>query len=198
MTSIYDVEPNELIAKAAEELKKLKELTPPSWASFVKTGAHRERPPANPDWWYFRAAAVLRAIYKLGPIGVSKLRTKYGGAYSKSMSPERFFKGSGSIIRKVLQQLEKAGFVKQGAKGIHKGRIITPKGISFLDKIADNISKSSPKEAKPKAEEKPVIKEQKQEKPKEKKAEKKSAKKPEEPKAEIPAEIIQAPAAENV
>src|SRR3990167_8286378 len=48
---------------------------------------------------------------------------------------------SASIIRKILQQLEKAEFIKQAQSGAHKGRIITPKGTSFLDKMAVQMSK---------------------------------------------------------
>jgi ribosomal protein S19E (S16A) len=35
----------------------------------------------------------------------------------------------------MLQQLEKDGLIKYDEKGVHKGRIITPKGKSFLDKM---------------------------------------------------------------
>ena len=142
---MYDAEAQELIEKAAEELKKIPEIKPPVWASFVKTGMHKERPPVDSDWWYLRTASVLRAVYRLGPVGVEKLRTKYGGKKNRGVKKEHFFKGSGNILRKSLQQLEKAGFVKFAEKGVHKGRIITPKGKSFLDKIAARIHGQSPR-----------------------------------------------------
>ena len=107
---IHDVYPNDLIEKAAEELKKVEAVKPPVWVTFVKTGVHRERAPLDKDWWYMRAAAVLRSVALLGPIGVSKLRTKYGGKKRRGHQPPIFRRGSGSIIRKVLQQLDKAGF----------------------------------------------------------------------------------------
>jgi small subunit ribosomal protein S19e len=144
--SIFDVPTNELIEKAAKELKKLPEINAPEWAKFVKTGMHKERPPVRADWWHVRAAAMLRSIAKLGPVGVSKLRTKYGGKQNSGVGSEHFYKGSGSIARKVLQQLEKAGLVKQAQKGVHKGRIITPKGQSLLDKSAKEIAKVFVKE----------------------------------------------------
>ena len=145
MTTIYDVDSRELILKTAEELKKIPEIKPPEWAAFVKTGMHKERPPVNSDWWYVRAASVLRAIYRLGPVGVEKLRTKYGGKKNRGTKKEHFFKGSGNILRKSMQQLEKAGLIKFEDKGVHKGRIITPKGRSFLDKIATQIHGFKPK-----------------------------------------------------
>ncbi|MBU0667407.1 MAG: 30S ribosomal protein S19e [Nanoarchaeota archaeon] len=140
---VYNVEPTRLIEKTADELKKL--IGAPSWSAFVRTGNHKQRPPVNPDWWYVRAAAVLRTIYLLGPIGVSKLRTKYGGKKNRGVRPEKFVKGSGNIIRKILQELEKAELVKQAQKGKHKGRIITPKGMSLLFTVTKKISGSKPK-----------------------------------------------------
>jgi len=175
MVSLYGVDQSELVEKAAEELKKIDEIKPPEWAIFVKTGTHKERPPRNKEWWYTRAASILRIIYRLGPIGVSKLRTKYGGKKNRGVKPERFYKSSGNILRKILQQLEKAGFVKQGEKRKYKGRLITPKGKSFLDKIATQLAKGS----RVKKEERKPVKEEKVEKKEEQKA---GEKKPEEKK----------------
>ena len=138
MPSLYDAEAGEFIKRVAKELKNNQDITPPVWADFVKTGAFKERPPVNKDWWYARSASVLRTVYLMGPIGVSKLRTKYGGKKNRGHKKGRSYKGSGNILRKMLQQLEKAGYVKQDAKGVHKGRVITPKGRSFLDKISQN------------------------------------------------------------
>jgi len=141
MTHILKVNPNALINITAEELKKQSLVQPPDWSKFVKTGHHKERLPDNTDWWYFRSAAVLRTVARLGPIGTEKLRVKYGGKKNRGHKPERTYKASGSILRKVLQQLETSGLVKQTEKGVHKGRILTPKGISLLDKIAVQLAK---------------------------------------------------------
>ena len=150
MATVYDVSGNELVEKAAEELKKVSQIKPVSWASFVKTGVHKERPPMKDDWWYARAASILKYIYKLGPIGVSKLRNKYGGRKNRGHAPEHTFTGSGNIVRKIIQQLDAAGLTKQVDKGQHKGRIITPKGKSLLDKVATQIMKDAPRMAKEK------------------------------------------------
>lgn len=164
MATMYDAEPNELIQKAAQELKKIPDIKPPLWAAFAKTGTHKERPPSNKDWWHVRTASILRSVYRLGPIGVSKLRTKYGGKKNRGVAKERSYKGSGSIIREALQQLEKAGFVKQTQKGFHKGRVVTPKGKSFLDKIASQLAgtEANPKIQKPEKQPKKESKEKEQ------------------------------------
>ena len=139
MTTIYDVDPSKLIEKVSEELKKVDEIKAPEWAKYAKTGASKERPPVEEDWWYARAASILRKIYMLGPIGVSKLRKKYGGKKNRGHKPEKFYKGSGNIIRKSLQQLEKAGLIKQVVKSGHKGRIVTAKGKKLLDTVSKEI-----------------------------------------------------------
>ncbi len=133
---VRDVPVNDLIESLAAELKNVKDIAPPSWAPYVKTGVHKERPPSRDDWWYVRVAAVLRSVEKLGPVGVSKLRTKYGGRKNRGYAPERFYHASGNILRKALQQLEAAGLVKKAEKGSHKGRIITPAGNKLLRSAA--------------------------------------------------------------
>ena len=141
MTHILLVNPSELVFKTSEELKKQKLVIPESWAKFVKTVHNKERLPDQEDWWFIRSAAILRTVAKLGPIGTEKLRTKYGGKKNRGHKPERTYKASGSIIRTILQQLEKSGLIKQVEKEGHKGRVLTPKGTSFMDKIAVQLAK---------------------------------------------------------
>ena len=139
MVTIYDVDPSDLIVKTAEELKKVEQVSIPDWATVVKTGPGQERIPDSLDWWYMRAASILRKVYHRGPIGVSKLRTYYGKKKNRGVKPERFYKAGGKVIRTILQQLEVAGLIVQVEKGVHKGRMVTPKGRSLLDSIASEV-----------------------------------------------------------
>jgi small subunit ribosomal protein S19e len=135
LTTVYEVSPHDLITAVAQELKASGKVQPPEWAAYAKTGVHREMPPIDPDWWYVRCASVLRRIYIDGPVGVSRLRSYYGGKQRKPVSTPRFAKGSGSIVREALQQLEKAGYVKK----IKLGRLITPEGQAFMDDMSFTI-----------------------------------------------------------
>jgi len=128
------VSKQELVSALADQLKPL--LKKPEWADYVKTGVYKERPPLNSDWWYMRASSILLKVDKLGPVGVSKLRTKYGGKKNRGVRPERFYKGSGSIIRMILQQLEGVGLLKQETRGSHKGRVLTLKAYSLIARTA--------------------------------------------------------------
>ncbi len=134
MVTIYEANPNVLNEKAALELKKL--IKAPEFSKYVKTGAGRERPPSDKDWYYNRAAAVLRSVYLKGPLGVNRLKVKYGNRKNVGVTGERVYNASGKIIRLILQQLEKAELIKQVEKKGHKGRIITSKGKKFLDNLA--------------------------------------------------------------
>jgi small subunit ribosomal protein S19e len=136
MATIYDIEPGKLIERASKQLKEQKIVEMPEWAKFVKTSHGKERPPMDDDWWYGRVASILRKIYILGPIGVSKLSRKYGCKKDRGHKPEKTVRGSTKIIRTILQQLDKAGMIISAEKGVHKGKIITPKGKSFLDKLS--------------------------------------------------------------
>lgn len=135
MTSVYDVPGSTLIKELAEELKKVDSIKAPEWAKFVKTGANREVQPSNGEWWYIRSASVLRKVRIYGPIGVPTLRKSYGGRKNQGYAPSSIARGSGSVIRSIVKQLETAGFVKK----TDKGRITTPAGVSILDKIAGKI-----------------------------------------------------------
>lgn len=137
MATVYDANAGKLIEKASEELKKL--VKEPTWTLYIKTGAGRERPPVEKDWYYKRLASILRKVYVLGPIGVNRLKIKYGNRKNMGTAGERVYKGSGKIIRTCLQQLEKLELIKKIEKGKHKGKIITSKGKSFLDKLAKQI-----------------------------------------------------------
>jgi len=132
-------EPMKLIQKVAVYLKENRVIEPPPWAVFVKTGVHKERPPQDPDWWYIRAAAIMRKLYIRGPIGVSRLRTLYGGRHRRGHRPPKFAKGSGAIIRKILQQLEAAELVQKVDK---RGRVLTPKGRELLEEAAKIVLKA--------------------------------------------------------
>jgi len=143
------ITPREIPAKLfieslASRIKAMDEFKMPKWAEFVKTGTSKERPPERDDWWYIRAASILRAIYFKGVVGVSKLRTKYGSRKNRGHRPEKFFKASGKIIRTILQQGTKAGLIEH-IKTKKTGRRITKKGKEFLEALAAELKEKADK-----------------------------------------------------
>ena len=109
MTTVFDVPADLLIEKVADELKNNDKINSPAWSNFVKTGVHKERKPENADWWYVRAASIIRRVYMDGPVGVMSLRTFYGGKKDRGVRPEVFRKGPAgrSFLDKISAEIIK-------------------------------------------------------------------------------------------
>jgi len=139
LPTVYDVPAGPLIEHLAEYLRSsVEQVKPPQWALYAKTGAHKERPPEDPDWWYKRAASLLRRLYIAGPLGISRLRKLYGGRRRYPMRKAHSVRAGGSSLRKILQQFERAKLVTHSKKG----RILTDQGKSILDKMATEVYES--------------------------------------------------------
>ncbi len=138
MANVYDVDSGKLIDVAARRLKE-KGMERPAYLAYVKTGPSKERIPSQKEFWYIRCSSVLRQVYVNGPLGVSRLRTRYGSRKGHVVSRHHHVRAGGSIITDALNALEKQGYVKKGKTG----REITPSGRSFLDKVANEISRGA-------------------------------------------------------
>jgi small subunit ribosomal protein S19e len=136
MTTVFDVPATPLVQETAKRLHEVPQVQLPEWAAFVKTGVHTEKPPTQADWWHTRVAAVLRKVYIEGPVGTERLRSEFGGFRDRGSKPNKARRGSGSIAREALQQLEAAGLVQTEQA---KGRIVTAKGRSLLDNAAHAV-----------------------------------------------------------
>ncbi len=141
MTIIYEVKADELNEKLAMALKEKEEMKTPEWALYVKTGPAKERPPSEKNWWYKRAASILRQLHIKGVLGVNRLRVRYGSKKDMGARRDEFRRASGKIIRTILQQLEKSGLAKK-AEGKKKGRELTKQGLEFMNSAADKIKKN--------------------------------------------------------
>ena len=135
MVSVHDVPSGRLIPALAEQVKGLPGMEEPDWARLVKTGSHAERPPNDSEWWFTRAASILRKLYLHGPVGLSDLERAYGGSKALRYFPKHHRDAGGSSIRKILKQLEQADLVSKTPKG----RVLTSKGRAMLDRVSKEI-----------------------------------------------------------
>ena len=140
MADVRSIESERYNSLLAEALKKESAFEKPEWVDFVKSSTSRERPIDDKDFWLKRSASILRQIYIKEIVGVQRLRTRYGGKKDRGQRPSETRKGSGKIIRVILQQSEKAGFLEK-ADGKKKGRTLTGKGKEFMEKIANEENK---------------------------------------------------------
>eukprot|EP00088_Acartia_fossae_P031372 TRINITY_DN32276_c0_g1_i1.p1 TRINITY_DN32276_c0_g1~~TRINITY_DN32276_c0_g1_i1.p1 ORF type:complete len:198 (-),score=30.98 TRINITY_DN32276_c0_g1_i1:843-1436(-) len=124
------------IKALGKHMKKAGSFELPTWVDLVKTGPAREMPPADPDWLYYRVAAVARFMYMHGGCGMGHLRARYGSRQRRGVQPNAFRKASPGILRFALQTLEKLGWAQKKTTG---GRRLTTEGRRAMD----NIAKSS-------------------------------------------------------
>jgi small subunit ribosomal protein S19e len=138
MTHPNDVPPAKLLPRLADELRSRQAVHPPPWATFVKTGVHKERAPTQTDWWYLRSASVLRKVYVQGHVGIERLSAEYGGKKDRGSAPYHARAGSRSVLREIVQQLEKAGLVQSYKT---KGRRVSAEGARLLDSVSREVLK---------------------------------------------------------
>lgn len=140
MTTVYDVPAEDLIEALAETLAEEEAVEEPEWLAFTKSGANRELPPEQDDFWIRRTASLLRKVAIDGPVGVGALQTEYGGSKQGSnrykVRPKHSADGSGNVIRTALQQLETAGYIETG-EGV--GRSVSADGQALLDETAAEV-----------------------------------------------------------
>lgn len=134
MSSVQSMNAGKYNLLLAEALKDLDEFQRPAWLSYVKSGAGKMRPIEDPDFWHKRGASILRQMYVRGILGVGRLRTRYGHRKNRGMKPARHYKGSGKIVRLLLQQAESAGLIEK-VKGKRSGRQLTFKGKQLLESV---------------------------------------------------------------
>ena len=135
MVSAHDVPSDKLISALAEQMKGVPGVEQPDWARFVKTGSHAERPPADADWWFTRAASLMRKLYLHGPVGLTDLERAYGGTKALKYYPKHHRDAGGSSIRRILKQLEQAELVAKTPRG----RVLSSKGRAMLDKASKEL-----------------------------------------------------------
>ncbi len=135
--TVKDVPAQDFIVALAAHLKKSQKLELPEWHDLIKTGTYKELCPQDPDWFYTRAASVIRKIYLRGGIGVGAFQKIYGGAQSNGCMPTHFGKAAKGLHRHILHQLEGKKLVEKRAES--KGRYITKEGRRELDTIATQL-----------------------------------------------------------
>src|SRR2546428_3616496 len=123
MTTAFDVPALPLLERIASHLASEGKVAAPDWAPFARTGVHTEKAPVRKDWWFLRAAAILRKVYILGPIGTSRLSAEFGGARDGGGPPPHPRQGGRNNVRTPLPPLEEGGDV--GGPG-ERGRGVAP------------------------------------------------------------------------
>ena len=144
--TVLDVPANKFVNQVAAFFKEKNIIKLPKYAPLVKTSRANDCEPINPDYIYYRAAAICRKLYvtKSKNIGVGSLRSMFSKKERRGSQPPKTFRAGGKIIRELVIQLKNAGYIKNyGGKDdeTNSGLFLTKTGISELDKIASGLMK---------------------------------------------------------
>ncbi|KAH0473764.1 MAG: hypothetical protein KVP17_003711 [Porospora cf. gigantea B] len=133
---VQDVPAQSFVTAYAAHLKKGGQFRLPEWHDVVKTGHLKEQAPTNADWMFVRAAGLLRRLSARPGKGVLHFRHLYGGKKNRGNKPEHHVLASGKVIRYIMQELERVGFVQQMPNG---GRALTPVGQKSVTQVAKTL-----------------------------------------------------------
>lgn len=144
--TVLDAPANKFINQVASFFKEKNIIKLPKYAPLVKTSKANDCQPLDPDYMYYRAAAICRKLYvtKSKNIGVGSLRSMFSKKQRRGCQPTKTFRAGGKIIRDLVQQLKNAKYVESlGAKedSTNYGLALTKTGRSELDKIAAGLLK---------------------------------------------------------
>lgn len=134
--SVKDACPQQFNKALAAFLKKGGKMKIPDWVDLVKTSKAKELAPYDPDWYYIRAASILRHVYLRRSLGVGHFTRVYGGRKRRGSKPSHFVRSSPSIARSILKNLELIKLIEKDKNG---GRSITSQGQRDCDRIAGQV-----------------------------------------------------------
>ena len=145
-TTVLDVPANTFIKELASFFKEKNVIKSQKWSNLVKCSHANEVVPLDPDYMFYKAAAIARILYvtKSKAIGVGSLRSFFGKKMRRGVEPPKFMKAAGKIIREIVKQLKANGYVENyGVKGnsVTYGMVLTKQGRTELDKIASKVMK---------------------------------------------------------
>ena len=144
--TVLDAPANKFINQLAAFFKEKNIIKVPKYAPLVKCSRAHDCEPINPDYIFYKAAAICRKLYltKSKNIGVGSLRVMFSKKERRGSQPPRTFRAGGKIIRELVIQLKNAGYVQNyGGKEeeTNSGLFLTKNGRSELDKIASGLMK---------------------------------------------------------
>ena len=143
--TVLDVPANKLVNEVAAFFKEKNIIKVPKYALLVKTSKSNDCEPINPDYIFYKAAAICRKLYvtKSKNLGVGSLRSMFSKKQRRGCQPPKTFKAGGKIIRELVIQLKTAGYIQNygGEEETNSGLFLTKTGRSELDKIASGLMK---------------------------------------------------------
>ena len=127
--TVLDVPSSQFINQLATFFKEKNIIKMPKYALLVKTSKSNDCEPINPDYIYYRAAAICRKLYltKSKNLGVGSLRSMFSKKQRRGSQPPRTFIAGGKIIRDLVIQLKGAKYLENfgGEEELNHGLTLT-------------------------------------------------------------------------
>ena len=145
--TVLDVPSAQFINALASFFKEKNIIKIPKYAPLVKTSKAHDCEPINPDYIYYKAAAICRKLYltKSKNLGVGSLRSMFSKKQRRGSQPPKTFRAGGKIIRDLVIQLKAKEYIDNYGKNEDEsdhGLHLTRTGRSELDKIASGLMKN--------------------------------------------------------
>ncbi|KAH9599047.1 Ribosomal protein S19e [Trypanosoma melophagium] len=134
--TLKDVRPWRWVKMCSRHFKREGRLFVPNCVEIVKTSHGRERAPQNPDWYYIRCAAVLRAVYMRPGVGYGGLSKRFGAKKNRGSRPEITTRASRGLLHWACKSLVKLGLIEKCEESGHR---ITKAGRKVVDSIAFQV-----------------------------------------------------------
>ena len=143
--TVLDAPANKFINQLAAFFKEKNIIKVPKYAPLVKCSRANDCEPIDPDYIFYKAAAICRKLYltKSKNLGVGSLRVMFSKKERRGCQPPRTFRAGGKLIRDLVGQLKKGGYIANydGKEDDNDGLYLTKKGKSELDKVASGLMK---------------------------------------------------------
>ncbi|RNF03981.1 putative ribosomal protein S19 [Trypanosoma rangeli] len=134
--TLKDVHAWRWIKTCAKYLKQEGKIMVPNCTEIVKTSHGRERAPQNPDWYYVRCAAVLRALYLRPGEGYGGLSKRFSIKKNRGSRPEITTRASRGLLHWSCKSLTKLGLVEKCTESGHR---LTRRGRKVSDTLAFQV-----------------------------------------------------------
>lgn len=138
--NVNDVPSSLFIERLANHFQEKNIIKLPKYSNLVKCSYSNEIAPLDPNWFFTKAAAVARQIYrnKNKTLGVGTLKQTFNKKHRRGANSEVTSRHGGKILRDIVKQLKEQKFAEnyKSTSGTSHGLLLTKTGRSLLDKVA--------------------------------------------------------------
>nr|7QCA_ST0 Chain ST0, 40S Ribosomal protein S19 [Spraguea lophii 42_110]7QJH_RT0 Chain RT0, 40S Ribosomal protein S19 [Spraguea lophii 42_110]7QJH_ST0 Chain ST0, 40S Ribosomal protein S19 [Spraguea lophii 42_110]8BR3_ST0 Chain ST0, 40S Ribosomal protein S19 [Spraguea lophii 42_110]8P5D_ST0 Chain ST0, 40S Ribosomal protein S19 [Spraguea lophii 42_110]8P60_RT0 Chain RT0, 40S Ribosomal protein S19 [Spraguea lophii 42_110]8P60_ST0 Chain ST0, 40S Ribosomal protein S19 [Spraguea lophii 42_110] len=121
-TEIFKVRHDTFIPALSEYLRTNKTVVPIKNFDIIKTSRGKETSPLDINWYYTRAASIIRKLLiskakNEKPLSIVRFSSEYGCAKDRGNRPNKHVRASKGIIIKILNDLQEKGWVEKKENG---------------------------------------------------------------------------------